>query len=80
MRYAMFSTVDDPVPRLGAVHEGGMADARKASPGWANAAAAAACCQARSGRSGGHDGNLKRKGSFPGRRTYKWAAHPSHGC
>jgi len=29
MRYAMFSTVDDPAPRLGAVHEGGMADVRK---------------------------------------------------
>ena len=29
MRYAMFSTVDDPSPRLGAVHESGMADVRK---------------------------------------------------
>jgi 2-keto-4-pentenoate hydratase/2-oxohepta-3-ene-1,7-dioic acid hydratase in catechol pathway len=29
MRYAMFATVDDPTPRLGAVHEGGMADVRK---------------------------------------------------
>jgi 2-keto-4-pentenoate hydratase/2-oxohepta-3-ene-1,7-dioic acid hydratase in catechol pathway len=33
MRYAMFSTVDDPTPRLGAVHEGGMADVRKALSG-----------------------------------------------
>jgi 2-keto-4-pentenoate hydratase/2-oxohepta-3-ene-1,7-dioic acid hydratase in catechol pathway len=33
MRYAMFSTVDNPTPRLGAVQGGGMADVQRILPG-----------------------------------------------
>ena len=35
----------------------GVAEARKASPAWPKTAAAAACCQARSGRPLGHEGS-----------------------
>src|SRR5262245_53687315 len=40
----------------------GVAEARKASPSWANTAAAAACCQARSGRPVGQVGRVLRGG------------------
>src|SRR5215216_6138532 len=48
----------------------GVAEARKASPGWEKTASAAACCHARSGRSAGQDGRVKRSGSFLGSGSY----------
>src|SRR3954466_15788820 len=44
----------------------GVAEARKASPSWANTGAAAACCQARRGRAAGQDGSALRTGGAMG--------------
>jgi hypothetical protein len=39
----------------------GVAEARNDAPSWACTAAAAACCQARSGREAGHAGSGRRR-------------------
>ena len=44
----------------------GVAEARNASRAWAKTAAAASCCHARSGRSAGQDGRVKRALPFQG--------------
>src|SRR3954451_19191308 len=44
----------------------GVAEARKASPSWANTAAAGACCQGRRGRPAGQDGGARPTGGAMG--------------
>src|SRR4051794_24508509 len=56
----------------------GVAEARKASPSWANTAAAAACCQARRGRPAGQAASAPRTGEAMGciREAGRLPGHP----
>src|SRR3954447_3397389 len=54
----------------------GVAEARKAPPSWANTSAAAACCQARRGRSVGQDGSVRERTAGPAGSGLSYGKEP----